>query len=132
MILGALGAFHPGRRPVDLPRLQSLVRPALPVRERVPGLRDPGQACSRVVTGAEALHVDHGPLRETSESRPRWLCLVFPCLALNYLGRGSHGTESSGRLPQLRARWEMVPCSFAYWPVLLMATVATVTRQPRR
>jgi KUP system potassium uptake protein len=75
-----------------------------------------------VVTGAEALYADMGHFGKRP-IQAAWLCLVFPCLALNYLGQGSLVLDH----PAARHNpfWEMVP-SFAYWPVLLMATVATV------
>jgi KUP system potassium uptake protein len=75
-----------------------------------------------VVTGAEALYADMGHFGK-KPIQAAWLCLVFPCLALNYLGQGSLVLDH----PAARHNpfWEMVP-SFAYWPVLLMATVATV------
>ncbi|KQV62325.1 MULTISPECIES: potassium transporter Kup [unclassified Caulobacter] len=75
-----------------------------------------------VVTGAEALYADMGHFGKRP-IQASWLCLVFPCLALNYLGQGSLVLDH----PAARHNpfWEMVP-GFAYWPVLIMATVATV------
>ena len=75
-----------------------------------------------VVTGAEALYADMGHFGKRP-IQASWLCLVFPCLALNYLGQGSLVLDH----PAARHNpfWEMVP-SFAYWPVLVMATIATV------
>ncbi len=74
------------------------------------------------VTGAEALYSDMGHFGK----RPiqvGWLYLVFPCLALNYLGQGA----SILAHPEARLNpfWEMVP-QMVYWPVLLLATAATV------
>jgi len=75
-----------------------------------------------VVTGAEALYADMGHFGK-KPIQAAWLCLVFPCLALNYLGQGSLVLDH----PAARHNpfWEMVP-NFAYWPVLIMATIATV------
>lgn len=75
-----------------------------------------------VVTGAEALYADMGHFGK-GPIRAAWLWLVFPCLALNYLGQGSLVLDH----PAARHNpfWEMVP-AFAYWPVLIMATMATV------
>ena len=75
-----------------------------------------------VVTGAEALYADMGHFGKRP-IQASWLCLVFPCLALNYLGQGSLVLDN----PAARHNpfWEMVP-GFAYWPVLIMATIATV------
>jgi len=74
------------------------------------------------VTGAEALYADMGHFGK-GPIRAAWLYLAFPCLALNYLGQGSLVLDH----PASRHNpfWDMVP-TFAYWPVLLMATVATV------
>jgi KUP system potassium uptake protein len=75
-----------------------------------------------VVTGAEALYADMGHFGK-KPIQAAWMCLVFPCLALNYLGQGSLVLDH----PAARHNpfWEMVP-GFAYWPVLIMATIATV------
>jgi KUP system potassium uptake protein len=74
------------------------------------------------VTGAEALYADmghfgKGPIRLT------WAVLVFPCLALNYLGQGALVLHH----PAARHSpfFSMVP-AFAYWPVLILATIAAV------
>ena len=74
------------------------------------------------VTGAEALYADMGHFGK-KPIQAAWLYLAFPCLALNYLGQGSLVLDH----PASRHNpfWDMVP-TFAYWPVLLMATVATV------
>ncbi|HWA63182.1 MAG TPA: potassium transporter Kup [Caulobacteraceae bacterium] len=79
------------------------------------------------VTGAEALYADMGHFGR-APIRAAWLVLVFPCLALNYLGQGGHvlHTLAAG---DLRGKadpfWSMIP-DFAYWPVLILATAATV------
>jgi KUP system potassium uptake protein len=74
------------------------------------------------VTGAEALYADMGHFGK-GPIRAAWLWLAFPCLALNYLGQGSLVLDH----PAARHNpfWDMVP-TFAYWPVLIMATFATV------
>jgi KUP system potassium uptake protein len=74
------------------------------------------------VTGAEALYADMGHFGK-KPIQAAWLYLAFPCLALNYLGQGSLVLDH----PASRHNpfWDMVP-TIAYWPVLLMATVATV------
>ncbi|MFN3859697.1 MAG: potassium transporter Kup [Caulobacter sp.] len=74
------------------------------------------------VTGAEALYADMGHFGK-GPIRAGWLYLVFPCLALNYLGQG--GLILADTDARLNPFWEMVP-QFAYWPVLILATVATV------
>jgi KUP system potassium uptake protein len=74
------------------------------------------------VTGAEALYADMGHFGK-KPIQAAWLYLAFPCLALNYLGQGALVLDH----PASRHNpfWDMVP-TIAYWPVLLMATVATV------
>jgi len=75
-----------------------------------------------VVTGAEALYADMGHFGK-GPIRASWLVVVFPCLALNYLGQGSLILAH----PEARHNpfWEMVP-QFAYWPILLLAACATI------
>jgi len=74
------------------------------------------------VTGAEALYADMGHFGK-NPIRVAWLCLVFPCLALNYLGQGS--LILSHPAARINPFWEMAP-DFAYWPILILATMATV------
>jgi len=74
------------------------------------------------VTGAEALYLDMGHFGK-NPIRAAWLILVFPCLTLNYLGQGAvvlHRPDA-WRNPF----WAMAP-GFAYWPILILATAATV------
>jgi KUP system potassium uptake protein len=74
------------------------------------------------VTGAEALYTDMGHFGR-KPIRAAWLVLIFPCLTLNYLG------QAAVILHHPAARhdpfWAMAP-SFAYWPVLGLATCASV------
>ena len=74
------------------------------------------------VTGAEALYLDMGHFGK-GPIRLAWLGLVFPCLTLNYLGQGALVLHhpSAWRNPF----WAMAP-GFAYWPILILATAATV------
>ena len=74
------------------------------------------------VTGAEALYADMGHFGK-NPIRTAWLALVFPALALNYLGQGAlalHHPIGHGN-----PFWMMVP-KVAYWPVLLLATCAAI------
>ncbi|MDP1737292.1 MAG: potassium transporter Kup [Caulobacter sp.] len=75
-----------------------------------------------VVTGAEALYADMGHFGK-GPIRASWLVVVFPCLALNYLGQGAMILAH----PETRHNpfWEMVP-QFAYWPILTLAACASV------
>ncbi|HXU98870.1 MAG TPA: potassium transporter Kup [Caulobacteraceae bacterium] len=74
------------------------------------------------VTGAEALYADMGQFGRRPV-RAAWLWVVWPCLALNYLGQGAivlrHPAARHSPL------FEMTP-HFAYWPVLILATSAAV------
>ncbi len=74
------------------------------------------------VTGAEALYADMGHFGK-GPIRAAWAFLVLPCLTLNYLGQGAMVLAH----PETAANpfFRMIP-EFAYWPVLILATVATV------
>jgi len=74
------------------------------------------------VTGAEALYADMGHFGK-GPIRFAWLALVFPCLALNYLGQGALVLAH----PEAVANpfWAMAP-DWAYWPVMVLATLATI------
>ena len=74
------------------------------------------------VTGAEALYADMGHFGK-KPIRAAWLCLVFPCLALNYLGQGALILDNTDA--RLNPFWEMVPDAI-YWPILIMGTAASV------
>jgi KUP system potassium uptake protein len=74
------------------------------------------------VTGAEALYADMGHFGK-SPIRAGWIWVVLPCLTLNYLGQGAFVLSERGAAEN--PFWMMVP-EFAYWPVLIMATIATV------
>jgi KUP system potassium uptake protein len=74
------------------------------------------------VTGAEALYADMGHFGK-GPIRAAWVFLVFPCLALNYLGQGAVVLSH----PEARDNpfWHMAPQAL-YWPILIFATAATV------
>ena len=74
------------------------------------------------VTGAEALYADMGHFGK-KPIQTAWFALVLPCLMLNYLGQGALVLHhrSAGANPF----FAMIP-HFAYWPVLALATAATV------
>ena len=74
------------------------------------------------VTGAEALYTDMGHFGR-GPIRAAWLFLVFPCLVLNYLGQGAVVLQHPAA--RLDPFWTMTP-QFAYWPILILATLATV------
>ncbi|HZZ34499.1 MAG TPA: KUP/HAK/KT family potassium transporter, partial [Caulobacteraceae bacterium] len=74
------------------------------------------------VTGAEALYADMGHFGK-KPIRAAWLTLVLPALLLNYLGQGAFVLSH----PEARTNpfFQMIP-EIVYWPVLALATVATV------
>ena len=74
------------------------------------------------VTGAEALYADMGHFGK-GPIRAAWAVLVFPCLALNYLGQGA--VVLSHPAARENPFWAMAP-QIAYWPILILATMATV------
>jgi KUP system potassium uptake protein len=76
------------------------------------------------VTGAEALYADMGHFGK-GPIRFAWAVLVFPALALNYLGQGALVLHH----PAARHDpfFAMIPASpYWYWPVLALATSAAV------
>jgi KUP system potassium uptake protein len=83
------------------------------------------------VTGAEALTADMGHFGRLP-IRIGWFALVFPALALNYLGQGAlalahlHAAERAGQLMQ-NADWFflMAPDSLRM-PLVILATLATI------
>ncbi|MBA3999817.1 potassium transporter Kup [Brevundimonas sp.] len=74
------------------------------------------------VTGAEALYTDMGHFGK-APIRLGWLAVVLPCLMLNYLGQGALALSRPAAVENLF--WMMVPQA-AYWPILIMATLATI------
>jgi len=74
------------------------------------------------VTGAEALYADMGQFGRRP-IRFAWFWIVWPCLALNYLGQGAlvlHHPEAR------HSPFFVMTPHFAYWPVLALATAAAV------
>jgi KUP system potassium uptake protein len=74
------------------------------------------------VTGAEALYADMGHFGK-KPIRAAWLAFVLPALLLNYLGQGALVLAH----PSARTNpfFDMIPQA-VYWPVLILAMVATV------
>lgn len=75
-----------------------------------------------VVTGGEALYADMGHFGR----RPiqlGWFTLVFPALAVNYLGQGAlllHEPEA------IESPFFLLGPTWAIWPLVILATMATV------
>ena len=74
------------------------------------------------VTGAEALYADMGHFGR-GPIQVAWLCLVFPALALNYLGQGALVLHDPSTLRN--PFFLMVP-DWALPPLVALATAATV------
>jgi KUP system potassium uptake protein len=74
------------------------------------------------VTGAEALYADMGQFGRRP-IRFAWLAVVWPCLALNYLGQGA--LVLSHPIARHNPFFVMTPHA-VYWPVLALATTAAV------
>jgi KUP system potassium uptake protein len=74
------------------------------------------------ITGAEALYADMGHFGKRP-IRAAWFGLVFPCLALNYLGQGAVVLRRAAS--RSNPFFDMAP-HVAYWAVLVLATVAAV------
>ncbi|HEX7428237.1 MAG TPA: potassium transporter Kup [Mycobacterium sp.] len=74
------------------------------------------------VTGAEALYADMGHFGRKAITRA-WLFVVLPALVLNYMGQGALliGDEKAVRAPFFL----LIP-SWAIWPMVLLATAATI------
>ncbi|MBC2885888.1 potassium transporter Kup [Ochrobactrum sp. CM-21-5] len=121
LALGASGLWHI----FDDPSVLAALNPYYAVRFLTVS---PGVAFITVgavflaMTGAEALYADLGHFGRKPIVRA-WLWIVFPCLLLNYFGQAgfilSHGEAAA--LPF----FQMMP-EFALWPVVLLATAATV------
>ena len=121
MVLGGLGLVHIFESP-------SVLRGLLP-HYGVLFLLDNGfvgfvilGSVFLAVTGAEALYADMGHFGK-APIRAAWLFLVLPALVLNYFGQGALVLAH----PEARANpfFGMIP-SAVYWPVLLLATAASV------
>jgi KUP system potassium uptake protein len=74
------------------------------------------------VTGAEALYADMGHFGKRP-IRMAWLAFALPALLLNYLGQGAMVLHHPAA--HVDPFYRMIP-EVIYWPVLLLATVATV------
>lgn len=74
------------------------------------------------VTGGEALYADMGHFG-AGPIRRAWFMLVFPALALNYLGQGAHLIQDPGAAHS--PFFQMAP-AWATLPLVLLATAATV------
>ena len=79
------------------------------------------------VTGAEALYADRGHFG-AGAIRLGWFGLAFPALMLNYLGQAVfilHNPSLAKDASTFNPFYQMAP-SWALWPMVILATVATV------
>ncbi|MGH3676795.1 MAG: potassium transporter Kup [Mycobacterium sp.] len=74
------------------------------------------------VTGAEALYADMGHFGRKAIIRA-WLFVVLPALVLNYMGQGA---LLIGDPATMRAPFFLLIPGWALWPMVLLATAATV------
>ena len=87
LVLAALGLYHAGDRPAIFAALNPAHCIGFLFHHGLGSLPVMG-AVFLAVTGAEALYADMGHFGR-GPIRTAWLGLVFPALALNYLGQGS-------------------------------------------
>ncbi len=119
--LGALGLLHIGDDPSILRALSPWYGVSLLLHDGFLGFIILGSVFL-AVTGAEALYADMGHFGK-APIRAGWLYFALPCLTLNYLGQGAFILDNPSAASN--PFWNMVP-GFAYWPMLILATVATV------
>jgi KUP system potassium uptake protein len=121
MTLAALGVFNIVADPAIVTAINPYYAVRFLVENRFVGFIILGSVFL-AVTGAEALYADMGHFGK-NPIRAAWLLIVFPCLALNYMGQGAFVlTHPHGRHNPF---FGMIP-HFAYWPVLILATAAAI------
>jgi KUP system potassium uptake protein len=74
------------------------------------------------VTGAEALYADMGHFGRRP-IQTAWLCMVLPCLALNYVGQGALLLADPSRIEN---PFFLLYPDWALLPMVVMATIATI------
>jgi KUP system potassium uptake protein len=121
LVLGGLGLYHIFDQPGILVALMPQYGIEFLIANGFTGFVILGSVFL-AVTGAEALYADMGHFGKKPIQRS-WLFFVLPCLTLNYLGQGALTLAD----PSARENpfWRMVP-EVAYWPVFILATMATV------
>ncbi|MGQ7932739.1 potassium transporter Kup [Paraburkholderia sp. D1E] len=121
IVLAVVGVINVMRAPAILVALNPLTGLAFCLHHRVLAFVALG-AVVLSLTGAEALYADMGhfgarPIRLT------WFGLVFPALALNYLGQGALLLADPGALQN--PFYKLFP-QWALFPMIALSTVATV------
>ncbi len=119
--LASLGLMHVGEAPVIWRAFNPIFAVDFLLANGLAGFVVLGSVFL-AVTGAEALYADMGHFGR-GPIRVAWALVVFPCLALSYLGQGAfvlaHPRASHNPF------FAMIPHA-AYWPVLMLATAAAV------
>ena len=121
LVLGGLGLLHIGDDPSVLRALSPHYGVFFLINNGLIGFVILGSVFL-AVTGAEALYADMGHFGR-APIRAAWLALVLPCLTLNYLGQGGYALANLGQVENLF--WRTIP-DMAYWPIMALATLATV------
>ena len=119
--LGALGLSSIVRTPEILLALDPYYGIALVAASPAIGFVALG-AVFLAVTGAEALYADMGHLGKRA-IRTAWLFLVLPALVLNYFGQGAAILNDP---TQVQSAFYAVAPAWAHYPMVALATVATV------
>lgn len=127
-VLAALGVMHLIRAPGVLWALSPTHAIGFLATHGTTGLFVLGSVFL-TVTGAEALYADMGHFGRKPIAAA-WLWLVFPCLALNYLGQGAmalHAVTLAHGARVENADWFFIMAPEALrGPVVILAMVATV------
>lgn len=120
-VLGILGALSIARTPAILLALNPYYGGALIAASPAVGFVALG-AVFLAVTGAEALYADMGHLGKRA-IRTAWLFFALPALVLNYFGQGA-AILADPR--QVESAFYAVAPEWAHYPMVLLATVATI------
>jgi KUP system potassium uptake protein len=119
MLVG--GVIHLAGHPAILAALSPIYGISFLANHGTAGLLALG-AAFLAVTGAEALYADMGHFGR-QPIRAAWFGLVFPALAISYLGQGAMLLGEPGRLEN---PFFLLYSDWALLPMVLLATVATI------
>ncbi|WP_152045969.1 potassium transporter Kup [Aureimonas psammosilenae] len=121
VVIGVLGLLHIGDRPDILQALNPVNAVVFLIHEGFLALIVLGSVFL-AITGAEALYADMGHFGR-KPIRVAWIVLVFPALALNYLGQGALILSDKATVDNpfflLAPEWFRLP-------LVILATMATV------
>ncbi|MFD2238741.1 potassium transporter Kup [Aureimonas populi] len=121
LVLGGLGLAHIGDEPAILAAINPLAALGFVADHGLTALAILGTVFL-AVTGAEALYADLGHFGR-APIRFAWGTLVFPALALNYLGQGALILSDPGAVEN---PFFLLAPSWALAPLVILATLATV------